>query len=196
MSINVISIAGRAGSGKDTAADYLVSNRNYIKYNLALPIKKALNAMFGWSMDLWENREWKETVIPRYGKSPRFMAQTLGTEWGREWITPEIWLLMAEEFIESISANYENCEGVVIPDLRFDNEAEFLKHKLRHNDHVNKTAVFEIWRYDVIKIDNYYHSSENGVSDFYTDEFIRNNGTLNNLEKAIIYAERDINNEI
>ena len=86
----LIGFTGRAGSGKDTAGQVLVRQLGFKRYAFADPIKKALNAMFGWHMGMWENRDWKEGDLPGMCYSPRLLAQTMGTEWGRS-IDPEFW---------------------------------------------------------------------------------------------------------
>lgn len=119
----VIGITGKAGAGKDTVAAFFVQEHGYVQYSLAYPIKAALNAMFGWDMLQWVDREWKEHVIPELGKSPRQMAQTLGTEWGRGTVDENLWLTLAQAFVST-----SECP-VVISDVRFDNEA-WLIHEL------------------------------------------------------------------
>jgi hypothetical protein len=120
----VIAFAGAAGSGKDTAADYLVKYYGYARCAFAEPLKAALNAMFGWTMEQWNDREWKESVIPDIGKSPRQMAQTLGTEWGRELVNRDLWLKLAYRKLEQ--AHNSGVAGIVFTDCRFPNEAQFV----------------------------------------------------------------------
>ena len=139
----LIGICGAAGSGKDTLAEGLASIDVYFVYHFADPIKAALNAMFGWGPAYWQNREWKEAEIPwlteRYGTmdvTPRTLAQTLGTEWGRDMIHPELWLRIAREKYRKMSGQAvvntkTNGEiaamGMIIPDVRFENEAKWIK---------------------------------------------------------------------
>lgn len=119
----LIGITGKAGSGKDTLADFL--SPWSVKYSFARPLKLALNAMFGWTMEQWDDREWKETVLPWLGKSPRQLAQTMGTEWGRELVHPEVWTLLARRAFEFHLKRSE--QAFVIPDCRFDNEARLIQ---------------------------------------------------------------------
>jgi hypothetical protein len=122
----IIGLTGRpvAGAGKDMLADYLAERYGYVKYAFAAPIKQLLNARFGWSMEQWKDRAWKETPSLMHGSagsnrrfSPRSWAQWLGTEVGR-FISPMVWVdLMEREF-------RAHDRRMVITDVRFDNEAE------------------------------------------------------------------------
>lgn len=165
MRAKLIGITGKAGSGKDTLADAAVRDYSAVKYNFALPIKQALNAMFGWSMEMWDNREWKEEPISWLGKSPRQLAQTLGTEWGRELIHPELWTRLAMDRYEK-HANSGASEMFVIPDVRFNNEAEAI-HRLGG-------IVINIVRPGQAFINSSTHKSESGVSDDLIDHTLYN----------------------
>lgn len=124
MSFKIIALAGAAGSGKDTAADYLCKQYDFARYAFAKPLKAALCAMFGWTGFELELRKFKEEVLPDIGKSPRQMLQTLGTEWGRQLVNPHLWLLLAQREIDRARQCGE--PGIVITDCRFENEAVFV----------------------------------------------------------------------
>lgn len=165
MMPRLIGITGLAGAGKDTLADALVFNRGATKYGLALPIKQALNAMFGWTMEQWDDRVWKEAVIPWIGKSPRQCAQTMGTEWGRELINPALWTLIAEQrYYEHRRQTFPG--PFVIADIRFENEVDMV--------HSNGGIVVKVTRLGVQAISA--HVSEAGVTG--VDYTIRNNTSV------------------
>jgi len=168
MSPKLIGITGKAGAGKDTLADYLVDAYEAQKYNFALPLKQALNAMFGWTMPQWDDREWKERVIPWLGKSPRQLAQTIGTEWGRELVHPELWVLLAEQRYIAHLDSHSNAPPFVIPDVRFDNEAIMIRQ--------NGGIVVEVVRPDVKAVAA--HKSENGVQAALIDIRVVNSGSI------------------
>ncbi len=126
--MKIIGLTGKAGAGKDTVADYLATHFHFVKYPLAKPIKDML-AVIGVDAN---DRATKEKPHPVFGVSPRRMAQTLGTEWGRMCIRNDFWLKVAELHIEAVriengAAQFAPVAGIVIPDIRFENEAEWLR---------------------------------------------------------------------
>jgi hypothetical protein len=118
----IIGLAGHAGAGKSTVAAYLVREHGYVERALSAPIKRLLNARFGWNPQDWDNRDWKEDAAPWHGEgrggdfSPRSWAQWLGTEVGRTIAGPSVW-------IDMVLRERSPREATVIPDVRFRNEA-------------------------------------------------------------------------
>lgn len=125
--MRVIGIAGRAGSGKDTIADYLVANHGFHKMAFADPIKSMLWQI---GVDCYQ-RDGKETPHPAYGKSPRQMAQLLGTEWMRNLIHPDGWVQVIAAKVKLLKQLNAFADvpprGIVISDVRFENERLWLK---------------------------------------------------------------------
>lgn len=164
----LIGLTGRAGSGKDTVADYLVQRHGFTKLSFAAPLKAGLNAMFGFTPEQWNDREWKERVIPELGVSPRYLAQTLGTEWGRELVKQDLWpsLTMA------IAKQYEK---VVIADVRFENEAAAVSK--------NGGYVLSILRPDARSVNP--HQSELPLNDSSVDAYVANVDSFRRLFEAV-----------
>ena len=109
----IIGFAGKAGSGKDTAADYLVA-QGFTKISFASPLKAGLAAM-GFPEPV--NRDDKEKQIEGFDFSWREAAQKLGTEWGRG-LDPNMWIKIA-----SLNLQANPTTDFVFADLRFENEA-------------------------------------------------------------------------
>lgn len=153
---HLIGITGRAGVGKDTAADHLVHAHGFARYSLADPIRHGLVAMLhgiGLTPAHFSVRECKEQPLSLLGKSPRQLAQTLGTEWGRQLVHPDLWLLLAEQVIADVTDN--GGRGIVIPDVRFDNEADLIRRHHGTLIHIQRDSATAVAA----------HSSEAGVSD-------------------------------
>jgi hypothetical protein len=94
--MNLIGICGRAGAGKDTAADVLVKDFGHVKVALADPMKRACAEWFGWDeQTLWGPSERRNEPHARLGGlTPRHALQTLGTEWGRR-CYKDVWVDIA-----------------------------------------------------------------------------------------------------
>ncbi len=165
MISRLIGITGLAGSGKDTLANAIVE-KSGVKYSWAYPLKQALNATFGWTMEMWDDRIWKETEISWLGKSPRQLAQTMGTEWARETVHPELWVMLG---LQRYSEHTKTQQSpFVIADTRFDNEARAI--------HRNGGIIIKVLRDDASPI--FAHKSEKGVSPDLIDYTVGNNGTI------------------
>lgn len=115
----VVALTGAAGSGKSTAADYLVRQHGYERVKFAGPLKAAMAAM-GFSQEQIEGHL-KETPCAWLNfKTPRHAMQTLGTEWGRTCIGEDFW---AELWVHHANNALAVGGRVVVDDCRFPNEA-------------------------------------------------------------------------
>lgn len=114
---HLIGFAGKKRHGKNTAAD-LLPTPAWQQLAFADPIKKALDAMgFPEPVD-------KEKHIPEVGCSWRYLAQTLGTQWGRQTVSPNIWVNATRHRIESLFAHDYR---VAVTDVRFPNEVDMIR---------------------------------------------------------------------
>lgn len=128
MNYSCIGICGPKFSGKDTLGKAIALAAFENGYGsrrifFAQPIKEACCVMFGWTMEQLEDEVFKETVDERYGITPRHAMVTLGTEWGRDHISPDIWLTIAENRIHETPV----MTIPYITDVRFDNEADMVR---------------------------------------------------------------------
>lgn len=164
----LIGIAGRARSGKDTVADFVVAAIGGYKYSFADPLR-AMLVPLGVDMNdpYWQAR--KEDPIPALGVSPRRMLQTLGTEWGRTLIHPDLWVLMAQQRLLNMGP------GMIVSDVRFENEAAWVR---RHGG-----LLIHVFRPDLKEVEN--HISESGVELAASDAQLFNTGTLEELQQAV-----------
>lgn len=133
-----IALSGKMASGKTTIAEYLVTNYNYVRMLLAQPIKDVVDNLEGNStpflmheyiMPHCELSEKERKLfysaidstrsILKEEPKPRKRYQYFGTEGGRS-IRNTIWI----EILLNRRKEIEN--PVVVDDLRFSNEAEYL----------------------------------------------------------------------
>jgi hypothetical protein len=132
--MKIIGFVGLIGSGKDTAADYLVRNHNYVRDSFAGSLKDAIASIFGWDRTLLEGltsdaRAWREKIDPWWAErlnmphlTPRWVLQYWGTEVCRLGFHDEIWIASLEKRIQSRKQN------TVISDVRFPNEITAIKN--------------------------------------------------------------------
>jgi len=169
--IKLIGFTGKAGSGKTTAAKFLVEGRNFRVIKFAEPIKAMLRAI---GLE-WRELEGdlKEAPCPILGgKTPRFAMQTLGTEWGRQTIYQDIWV---EAWAALVKKALDSGESIVCDDVRFPNEVATIKSLGgKIIDIVNPRAQDNV----------YAHVSETEILDY--DVRILNNGWTIELNEKIM----------
>lgn len=120
MSI-VIGLLGRAGSGKSTAAKYLVERYGAKTFSLARPLKDLCKLLFDFTDEqVFGSQAQKETIDSRYGISPRTAMIRLG-DGAREILWKRIWIDTCFKQIEQSGVKLS-----VIEDVRYPNEAEWI----------------------------------------------------------------------
>ena len=121
--MRLIAFCGYMGSGKTYAADYLVERYGYTRVKFAGPLKNMLRTM-GLTDEHIEGDLKDKPCDLLEGRTPRWAMQSLGTEWGRDLISPNLWgNLWEKEVQELMSAG----KPVVVDDCRFDNEVARVK---------------------------------------------------------------------
>ena len=197
----IIGICGFIGSGKDTAANYLVGWHGFRRDSFAGALKDAVATVFGWDRELLEGltpeaRVWREQVDPWWAKrldmpklTPRWVLQYWGTEVCRKGFNDDIWIASLEN---KLSKSQDN---IVISDVRFPNEVAAIKRAggmvvrvVRGDEPVwfdtarlacqgNKTAL------DAMENVHCVHASEWAWTNTEFDVVVDNNGTINDLFK-------------
>lgn len=114
----------------------------------------------------------KEVPVPIFGgRSFRHMAQTLGTDWGRNLIDKDLW-------VNLVIAAKNRPNLVVIDDVRFPNEFEAIK--------AEGGQVWRIYRPGQEPVND--HPSEGLLEGREFDEQIANDGSVGELEAKVIAA--------
>lgn len=187
MSCKIIGFLGKKGHGKDTCADFLVSQYGYDKHAFATTIKDFLKLVFGLNDDqLYGNS--KEVIDPRWNVSPRTLMQFFGTTVFRDNINeimPHIknnfWVECLKNRINTIAEENRQIGKdtlIAVSDVRFQNEADAIKSL--------GGIIIKINRESVQNEDN--HLSEAGIDDVTNfDYLIENNSTIDNMHKQIEY---------
>lgn len=121
----IIGLAGRARAGKDTVANTLKEHYQCTTYSFATPFKQALSTMLGISLHELEAAS-KDDQVSQYGCTYRHKMQSLGTEWGRDQIHPDIWVIRAQQLLKELNAQKPDYT-IIVTDVRFANEADFIR---------------------------------------------------------------------
>lgn len=114
----IVALSGLAGSGKSTVADHLCARWGFRREKMAGPLKDMLRVLG--LTDAHIEGALKEVPCDLLGgRTPREAMITLGTEWGRDLVHPDLW----------VNAWKRRAAGglVVCDDCRFVNEAAAIR---------------------------------------------------------------------
>ena len=133
--------------------------------------------------DYLTDRQLKEQVIPEVGASYRHLAQTLGTEWGQQCVGRKVWINLLEQ--RMLAAGRRRVTHIVVPDVRFDVEADWLR--------AQGGVIWRIERPSVEPVRE--HVSESCMAAIRSNQVIRNDGTLADLSASVRYGLAVLNYE-
>lgn len=122
----LLGFAGKAHSGKDFSADHIIQeypNLKIAKVAFADAVRDMVRPIF--DVDDIYRRGSKEDPIDGFGISLREILQSLGTDWGRHMVSEDIWVKVLDK---RISERYSDFDIVIISDIRFDNERDYVIH--------------------------------------------------------------------
>lgn len=173
----LIGLTGPAGAGKTTAAEHIAETTGMHRLSFADPLKDMAAAFLGTSRTNFEqvylhDRLTKEVPINGLGVSPRQILQTLGTEWGRNSLDPNIWVRLAQlrigDLEDQATQGGDTFTGAIFDDVRFENEAAFIR--------AHGGVIIHIYHRQANKVRP--HASEAGIQVDKHDYGIWNTGTL------------------
>ena len=179
----IIGLVGFIGSGKGTVGDILVREQGYHKFAFADALKDAVASMFLWPRGLLEgdsnaSRAFRERVDVwwshkfGYEVTPRLILQKFGTEACREGIHDNIWIHILEKKIQGY-------DDVVISDVRFPNEIDFVRSaggliiRVKRGDDPTPDELSKM------------HISETAWNKYDPDFVIHNEGTIDDLKENV-----------
>ena len=115
----IIGFCGPIGAGKTTCARHLEASHGFRRVRFAGPLKDMLRAL-GLTDEELDGHLKEQPCDLLGGQTPRRAMQTLGTEWGRALIHPDLWVLA---WLHAI----KDYPQVVVDDVRFPNEVETIR---------------------------------------------------------------------
>lgn len=123
MGHSILGLVGAIGSGKTTLARRLVEDHGFVNFHMGRPLKNMLRVLGLSEEDVAGTPEQRARPQPLLGgKSARYALSTLGTDWGRKMITPDLWANAVRLRIEQHLSESLNPAPIVIDDLRFSND--------------------------------------------------------------------------
>lgn len=169
----IIGLNGEAGSGKDTCAAYLVENYGFTRYAFADAVREVALAIDP-LVPMYDGIQRLSYVVNALGwdrakreiPEVRRLLQVVGTNGGRMVLGENCWVDIIEARLQQ-----ELPARVILTDLRFGNEAEYVHRKSGH--------VVEI-----IRPGNPYAIAKNHASEQFTpdaDYILHNDDTLESL---------------
>ena len=162
----LIGFVGRKRTGKDTLARFVLEMRpEFTVMSFADPLKQACKHAYHLTDDQLE--ETKDVIDPRWGMSPRDMMRSIGTKYFRT-EDPNHWT-------KNLGFRMKGIDHVVISDVRFHNEARFVKENGGILVHVSRET----------EGDNDDHVSESTSDDIPCDYSMCNNGSLEDLRSRL-----------
>lgn len=173
----IIGLCGPAGAGKDTVRRILEDAHGFWGLAFADPVRDMARALLShvYAEHAAERRELKETPVPVLGASYRQIAQTLGTEWGRQTIRPTLWIDIAMAKVRLAAA--QGRRHIVISDVRFPDEMEAIRSI--------GGVIWAVTRPGVEPVRE--HVSEHIAREavHWADEILCNGGTMDDLRERV-----------
>lgn len=170
----LIGLTGRARSGKSTAAEHLVGTYLLEHYAFADPLRDGLMAIFNLDPTDFEGDR-KEQPLAWLDRSPRQLMQSMGTEWARNTVHPDVWVKLAEQNLDYMTKALGAVLGFVVSDVRFENEADLIRRR--------GGTVIHIFRPDAQAVNP--HVSEAGVAADKDDLTLTNYGTVDEFLRSL-----------
>lgn len=179
----IIGLTGYAQSGKDTVAEYLVSNYGYRRIAFADPLRQAvynLNPritiadMVGVPLrTAVDGLGWENVKVD--SEDARELLQRMGTEVGRHMFGEDFW-------VDQAMKNVSKFDKVVFTDVRFPNEYRSIKQR--------EGTVWRVERLGVGAVNG--HASETAMDNIRVDGIITNNSTKQDLFETIDYLMENV----
>lgn len=166
----IIALSGYARSGKDTVARMIKSLDPSIEiFGFSYPLKQVAEILTGIHANRWNEQGLKEKIIPGFDITGREFLQRLGTEAMRNNFHKDVW-------VKALFSRYKQASKWVITDCRFRNEAEWVKQF--------GGKVVRVIRPGVNPVNA--HPSETELDNWDFDAHIINDGTIEDLKKAVV----------
>jgi hypothetical protein len=133
------------GAGKSTVADMLVREHGFVRVKVADGLKAMLRSLLAYqNLPLCKIDEMIEGGLKHQvsaylmSKTPRHTMQTLGTEWGRDCMGEDFWVEVADAKVRAL---VRDGKSVVIDDIRFENEYDYVRRYAGIMAHIRRPSL-------------------------------------------------------
>lgn len=189
---NVIALSGWRGSGKDTVANYLVTEYGYKQMSFAARLKDVVASTYGVPREDLDDPTKKEMPLTTYPAIPSdpFSEKVhlmLRDELSSGYWTPRALCILEGSIKRSVHSNFwirsvveqilSSSENYVISDMRYKSEADTLRLFLPD------MVTVRVERFDTISTTD---PSERNLDDYPFDVYLSNRGT-----KELLYGQVD-----
>ncbi len=171
----LIGFTGKMGCGKTTAIKFLEDfyDKNSVIVKFAQPLYDMQEFIYRRIQEVYQR--------PKDFTKDRKLLQWLGTEWGRDSISQDLWADIWRTSVQT-AINNDSKAVVVCDDVRFDNEAVILRdlggflikiESDKADGRINtNTGIIG-------------HTSEQGVDEKYVDFLVTNNDTVTEFQTSL-----------
>ena len=167
--VRVIGVAGWIGAGKSLVAS-MIPEAWHLQW--ADPIYRGLSAMLDVDEDDLRDRSRKEDT--------RHLLRTLGTEWGRQLVHPDLWVRLTMQRIDKLAEEYRGGTFAICG-TRFPNEIAAVRER--------GGEVWWVSRPGNVMIAS--HSSDEAIQKADCDRVIENDGPMDALRGRVLDAYED-----
>lgn len=175
--MKLIGLAGKARCGKNTVGDILSDKFDVGPYGFADALKDAACVLLCRSdREVYGDDDFdREAIMPEWGFSLRHFLQVLGTEGMRKLFREDFWIVRLGLELDE----YDKGDAV-ITDIRFENEADFIRKR--------GGQIWHVYRPDFNRLNDQAqaHASEAGIAVLLGDRVIKNTGSLEDLEAKVV----------
>lgn len=195
--MRIIGLTGAAGAGKDTVAEMVASHdsgtggvavrqgfADSLKLSAARIVNPAIDQNKAVEFCNWLKTDGRVQFVTEDGPAPalqskggevisdisgRQFLQRYGTEAHRDVFGQDFWLNAV------LPEGRDDCDTLLIPDVRFENEAQRIKDR--------GGEVWKVIRPGIEAVEA--HSSESGISSDLIDFYVINDGGLDDLTETV-----------
>lgn len=176
----IIGITGKMQNGKDTLAKIIQEMYPYYKIiHYADPLKDFCKQFLGLSEEDVNTSEGKARYNEFWGMTNREILQKVGTDALRKGFREDFW-------VKLMSLKIKADESFIIPDVRFDDEAELVLKNYGIMFRINRESVNQSRK-------ELNHLSELGINNKLVTYDIENDGTIEDLKNKVKECLQDFN---